>query len=122
MSNVHPIMAAALAPFALPADAAVAHIRQLEAEKAELERKLAFQKEATAQLVAQLEELCPHDTEAELPDGSFVIAPNEVVRAALLWLRQKHDMEWCARIDEQMLLHFEVEKAEQRFADIEAQQ
>lgn len=99
-----------------PVDAARVHIQALEARIAELERKLAFQHEATAQFAAQLEELCPHTTTAEMPDGSEVPAPAQVVYDALIWLREKHDLEFYARIDEQTLLHFEVEKAEARLA------
>ncbi|GLQ96437.1 hypothetical protein [Dyella mobilis] len=116
VSKVHPIMSTALAGVAPPQDAAVSRIRQLEAQLLDLERRLSFQKEATAQLAAQLEELCPHSTTAEMPDGSEVPAPAEVVRSALVWLREKHDLEFYDRIDEQTLLHFEVEKAELRIA------
>ena len=137
MNNVHPVFAsmlrtiAGVAPDAKlhnqaeptpPANAGIARIRQLEAENAELQRKLAFQKEATAQLAAQLEELCPHTTTAEMPDGSEVPAPAEVVSAARVWLRDTHDLEFYARIDEQTLLHFEVEKAEARIAAREDRQ
>jgi hypothetical protein len=104
-----------------PVDATRAHIQALEARIADLESKLAFQHEATAQFAAQLEELCPHNTTAEMPDGSEVSAPAEVVRHALVWLRDKHDLEFYDRIDEQTLIHFEVEKAEQRLSDWEAQ-
>lgn len=117
MRNLHPIMTAALAPFAgqpAPTDAARTHIQRLEARIAELERKLAFSHEAVAQFAAKYEELCPHNTEAELPDGSVVTAPEHVVHDALIWLRDKYCLEFGARIDDQTLLFFEVEKAEAR--------
>lgn len=137
MNNVNPVFASTLRAFAgvapdaklhsqtppaPPADAAVARIRQLETENTELKRQLRFKQEAIAQFAAQLEELCPHTTTAEMPDGSEVPAPAEVVRAALVWLREKHDLEFYARIDEQTLLHFEVEKAEARIAAWEDRQ
>lgn len=99
---------------AAPVDAARTHIQKLEARIAELERQLRFKQEAIAQFAAKYEELCPHDTEAELPDGSFVMAPEQVVHDALIWLRDKYCLEFGARIDEQTLLHFEIEKAEAR--------
>ena len=104
-----------------PVDATRAHIQALEARIADLERKLAFQHEATAQFLAKYEEICPSDTTAEMPDGSEVPAPTQVVHDAMVWLREKYILEWCARIDEQSLIHFEVEKAEQRLSDWEAQ-
>lgn len=123
--SLHPVFADTLAQFGAqkpPADAAIARIRQLEAEKADLERQLQFKQEALAQFIARYEELVPRDTEAELPDGSWVIAPGQVAHDALMWLRTKHDLEWCTRIDEQTLLHFEVEKAEARIAAWEDRQ
>ncbi|GGA00209.1 hypothetical protein [Dyella caseinilytica] len=123
--NVHPHFDDALRAFVgqpAPVDAARTHIQQLEARIAELENKLRFQREATAQFLAKYEELVPSDTDAELPDGSVVTAPESVVHDALLWLRGKYDLEWAHRIDEQTLLHFEVEKAEARIAAWENQQ
>lgn len=125
MSNLHPIMTAALAPFAgqpAPADATRAHIQNMEARIAELERKLTFSHEAIAQFAAKYEELCPHNTEAELPDGSAVTAPEQVVHDAMIWLRDKYCLEFGARIDDQTLLFFEVEKAEARLYAAEDRQ
>lgn len=122
MSNLHPIIRQALQPFAPPADVTRSHIQTLEARVAELERQLRFKTEALAQFVAKYEELCPRTTEAELPDGSVVTAPEQVVHDAMLWLRGKHDLEFCDRIDEQTLVHFEVEKAEQRLQAAEDRQ
>ena len=101
-------------PPAAPVDATRAHIQKLEARVAELERQLRFKQEAIAQFAARYEELCPHDMEAELPDGSVVTAPEQVVHDTMIWLRDKYCLEFGARIDDQTLLHFEVEKAEAR--------
>lgn len=107
---------------AAPVDAARSHIRDLETRNAELERKLQFAHEAVAQFAAKYEELCPHDTEAELPDGSVVTAPEHVVHDALLWLRDKYCLEYGARVDEQTLLFFELEKAQARIQAAEDRQ
>ena len=117
--SAHPAFGSVLSHFGgkpAPVDAARAHIQALEAEVADLKRKLAFQHEATAQFVAKYEEVCPSDTTAELPSGDEVIAPPDVIHQATIWLREKYILEWCARVDEQSMLHFAVDRAELRLA------
>lgn len=117
--SAHPAFGSVLSHFggtAPPVDASIARIRELEALNAELARKLAFQHEATAQFVAKYEEVCPSNTTAELPNGDEVIAPAQVIHDAMIWLREKYILEWCARVDDQSLLHFAVDRAELRLA------